>query len=46
VVASTGLYDQAQLATMKELGIETVLHKPYSSNTLLRTLHGVLLPKS
>jgi CheY-like chemotaxis protein len=46
VIASTGLCDQAQLSSMKALGIETVLHKPYSSNTLLRTLHSVLHPKA
>jgi two-component system cell cycle sensor histidine kinase/response regulator CckA len=46
VIASTGLGEKAHLNTMMALGIETVLHKPYSSNTLLRTVDGVLHPKS
>ena len=46
VIASTGLSGQDQISSMKALGIETVLHKPYSSNTLLRTLHRVLHPKA
>jgi len=46
VIASTGLCNQAQLDTMKSLGVETVLHKPYNSNTLLRMLDGVLHPKA
>lgn len=46
VIASTGLCNQAQLDTLKLLGVETVLHKPYNSNTLLRTIDGVLHPKA
>ncbi|MCX6853127.1 MAG: ATP-binding protein [Verrucomicrobia bacterium] len=46
VIASSGLCNQAQLDTMKSLGVETVLHKPYNSNTLLRTIDGVLHPKA
>jgi PAS domain S-box-containing protein len=46
VIASTGLCNQAQLDTLKSLGVETVLHKPYNSNTLLRTIDGVLHPKA
>ena len=46
VIASTGLGNQAQLSSMKALGIQSVLHKPYSANTLLRSLHSVLHPKA
>lgn len=46
VIASTGLCDQAQLTTVKALGVESVLLKPYNSTTLLRTIHAVLRPKS
>ncbi|MFC5455475.1 PAS domain S-box protein [Prosthecobacter fluviatilis] len=46
VIASTGLCNQAQLDTMKSLGVETVLYKPYNSNMLLRTIDGVLHPKA
>ncbi|MBN8419747.1 MAG: PAS domain S-box protein [Verrucomicrobia bacterium] len=45
VIASTGLCDQAQLATMKALGVDAVLLKPYNSTTLLRTINGVLHPR-
>ncbi len=46
VIASTGLCNQAQLDTLKSLGVDTVLHKPYNSNTLLRTIDGVLHAKA
>jgi signal transduction histidine kinase len=46
VIASSGLCNQAQLDTMKSLGVDTVLHKPYNSNMLLRTIDGVLHPKA
>ncbi|WP_395730461.1 PAS domain S-box protein [Prosthecobacter sp.] len=46
VIASSGLCNQAQLDTMKSLGVEAVLHKPYNSNMLLRTIDGVLHPKA
>ena len=46
VIASTGVCDQAQLSSLRELGVETILQKPYSSSTLLRTLHSVLHPKA
>jgi len=45
VIASTGLSEQKQVATMQALGIKTVLHKPYNAGTLLRTIHGALFPK-
>ena len=45
VIGSTGLGEKAHLATMRALGIETVLHKPYNSNMLLRTIYDVLHPK-
>ena len=46
VIASSGLCNQSQLDTMKSLGVDTVLHKPYNSNMLLRTIDGVLHPKA
>ena len=45
VIASTGHSEQKQVATMRDLGIETVLHKPYNAGTLLRTIHAALHPK-
>jgi PAS domain S-box-containing protein len=45
VIASTGHSEQKQIDTMRELGIETVLHKPYNAGTLLRTIHAALHPK-
>ena len=45
VIASTGQSEQKQVAAMRELGIETVLHKPYNAGTLLRTVHAALHPK-
>ncbi len=42
VIASTGHSEQKQVATMRELGIESVLHKPYDAGTLLRTIHAAL----
>jgi PAS domain S-box-containing protein len=44
VIASTGLGEKAHLAELKEMGIETVLKKPYNADTLLHTIHGVLHP--
>ena len=45
VIASTGHSEQKQFAAMRELGIESVLHKPYNAGTLLRTIHAALCPK-
>ena len=46
VIVSTGLGEKADLDTMRALGIETVVHKPYNSNMLLHTIHGALHPKT
>ncbi len=46
VIASTGMCDQTQLDAMLALGVEAILHKPYNSGMLLRTINGVLHPKS
>jgi PAS domain S-box-containing protein len=46
VIASTGLGEKAHLAELKAMGIETILNKPYSADTLLRTIHGMLHPPS
>jgi PAS domain S-box-containing protein len=44
VIASTGLGEKAHISELKEMGIETILSKPYNAETLLRTIHGVLHP--
>jgi hypothetical protein len=42
VIASTGLGEKQQSAELKALGVRTMLNKPYGSDMLLRTVHGVL----
>jgi PAS domain S-box-containing protein len=42
IVASTGLGEKTQLSVLKALGVETVLHKPYSADTLLQTVYEAL----
>jgi PAS domain S-box-containing protein len=42
IIASTGLGEKNQLAELKALNVELVLHKPYRADTLLRTIHDVL----
>lgn len=42
IIASTGLGEKNQLAELKTLQVETVLHKPYSASTLLRTIHDAI----
>jgi len=44
IIASTGLGEKTQLAALKALGVETILHKPYRADTLLRTVHDRLHP--
>jgi PAS domain S-box-containing protein len=44
IIASTGLGEKAQLAQLKAMGVETILHKPYGADTLLRAIHGTLHP--
>ena len=44
IVASTGLREKVRLAELKAMNVETVLHKPYTADTLLRALHGALHP--
>jgi PAS domain S-box-containing protein len=46
VIASTGLGEKAHLAELKAMGIETILNKPYSADTLLRAIHAMLHPPS
>jgi PAS domain S-box-containing protein len=46
VIASTGLGEKAHLAELKAMGIETILNKPYSADTLLRAIHAILHPPS
>ena len=43
IIVSTGL-GESGLAKLKAMGGATVLHKPYGSDMLLRTLHGALHP--
>ncbi len=42
IVASTGLGEKAQLSQLAQLGVATVLHKPFGAETLLRTIHDAL----
>jgi len=42
IIASTGLGEKAQIAELKRLGVETILHKPYSADLLFRTIDHAL----
>lgn len=42
IVASTGLGEKAQLNELRNLGVETVLHKPYNARMLVRTVADTL----
>jgi len=42
IIASTGLGEKAQIEQLKASGVEHVLHKPYSSEPLLRTIHEII----
>jgi PAS domain S-box-containing protein len=46
IIASTGLAEKSELASLKSLGVEIILHKPYGADTLLRTVHETLHPES
>ena len=42
IVASTGLAKKPQLAELKQLNVHRVLNKPYSTETLLKSIHEAL----
>jgi PAS domain S-box-containing protein len=44
VIASTGLWEKAQFATLHEMGVETVLRKPFGADTLLRGIYDAIHP--
>ncbi|MEO6789139.1 MAG: response regulator [Chthoniobacteraceae bacterium] len=46
VIASTGLGEKARLAELREMNVETVLHKPYGAEALLHAIHKTLHPQS
>jgi CheY-like chemotaxis protein len=39
IVASTGLGEEAKIAEIKRMGVETILQKPCNTAKLLRTIH-------
>jgi len=45
IIASTGLGEKTQLAELKAMKVETILHKPYRAEILLRTIHAALHPQ-
>ena len=42
IIASSGLGDEDQQTESRKLGVDAFLHKPYSAEKLLRTVHAVL----
>ena len=42
IIASTGLWEKAQFDTLEEMGVKTVLRKPFGADTLLRAIHDAL----
>jgi PAS domain S-box-containing protein len=46
VVASTGLGEKTQLAELKRVGVDVLLHKPYGADSLLRVVYQLLHPGS
>ena len=45
IIASTGLGHQAQVAQLKILGVQSILHKPYGADSLLGALQEAMHPK-
>ena len=46
IIASTGLGEKAQIASLMAMNVETVLHKPFGAGILLRTIHRALHPEA
>jgi two-component system cell cycle sensor histidine kinase/response regulator CckA len=46
VIGSTGLAEKAHLDELRALNTEAILRKPYNAGMLLRTIDGVLHPKT
>ncbi len=44
VIAVSGLFNERQTAELKNLGVDSRLEKPYTAETLLTTLRGLLAP--
>jgi CheY-like chemotaxis protein len=42
IIASTGLGEKAQMEQLKASGVEHVLHKPYSSEPLVRAIYEII----
>lgn len=45
VAAMSGLLSEGQTVELKELGVATLLSKPYTAKALLTLMHGLLTPK-
>lgn len=44
IIASTGMGEKARPSELKGIGVEKMLYKPYSADTLLHTIHRALHP--
>jgi PAS domain S-box-containing protein len=46
IIASSGLGEKVQLADLKAMNVQAILHKPYGAGTLLRAIDEALHPKA